>query len=228
MNNCVEIVVLVEGQTERIFVQKILSPYFVNKKIFLTPILLSKPGEKGGDVKFSRAQNDIGRHLKQRKDTWITLMVDYYGIENEWPGFEKSKQQSTHTKKAEIINQGTMEQIQKLFPNQNVTHRFIPYVSMHEIEALYFSDPVCLANKLNIKESKIISILAECGEPESINGNNETAPSKRLEKLFHRFQKTSTGIAIAEAIGITTMRKECPLFNTWLEKIETLGKYRNK
>jgi hypothetical protein len=225
MNNYAEIVILVEGQTEKIFVQKILVPYFYKKNIFLKPILLSKPGEKGGDVKFARAQRDIGVHLKQRKDTRITLMVDYYGIDSEWPGYKESKQKHTHTQKAEILNQKTKEKVNELFNDQNPARRFIPYVSMHEIESLYFSDPDCLAEKLKVKRLEIISILKKAGEPEAINSSRQTAPSKILESFYSKFKKTSTGIAIAESIGIEKMQNSCPIFDKWIKKIESLDNF---
>ncbi len=49
----------------------------------MTPIMISKPGQKGGDVKFARVKNDIGLYLKQGSDTLLTLFVDYYGIKKE-------------------------------------------------------------------------------------------------------------------------------------------------
>ena len=100
--------------------------------------------------------------------------------------------------------------------------RFIPYVSMHEIEALYFSDPAVLAARLGVRQKDIDDILREFGEPEQIDDNPQTAPSKRLEKLSDRFKKTTTGIVIAEAIGLEKIRKKCSVFNRWLTKIEDL------
>ena len=141
MNDFAEVVVLVEGQTELQFVADLLGPYLAREKVFLTPVILDKPGEKGGDVRFSRAKNDIGKYLKQRNDTYVTLMVDYYGINNDWPGYYDSKQQTEHTLKAEIMNMATAEEVRRRFPEQNPRRRFIPYVSMYEIEALFFSDP---------------------------------------------------------------------------------------
>jgi hypothetical protein len=64
------------------------------------------------------------------------------------------------------------------------------------------------------------AILHECGEPEKINDNSATAPSKRLESLSTRFQKTSTGVAIAKDVGIDAMRMACPLFNQWITRLE--------
>jgi hypothetical protein len=93
---------------------------------------------------------------------------------------------------------------------------------MYEIEALYFSDPAVLANKLGVRQKLIDAILHECGEPEAINNSNQTAPSKRLEKLSNKFKKTATGIAIAKEIGISKMRVACPLFDAWLTTLENL------
>lgn len=115
------------------------------------------------------------------------------------------------------------EAVKKLFPSHNSDSRFIPYVSMYELEALYFSDPPCLAEKLGVQQIKIDEILKECGEPEKINDHSTTAPSKRLVKLSDRFKKTSSGIAIAAAIGIPKMREACPLFNNWVTTLENLG-----
>ncbi len=223
MSDCAEVVVLVEGQTEQRFIKQVLAPYLAPSKVYLTPIVLDKPGQKGGDVKFSRARNDIGRHLKQRADTWISTLVDFYGIKPDWPGFAASKQLSDPAQKAATMNQATAVEVARLFPECRPETRFIPYVSMHETEALYFSDPACLASNLGVSRQRIDAILNECGEPEQINDRPDTAPSKRLEQLDERFKKTTTGIAIAEQIGIAKMRAACPIFDAWVGQISTLA-----
>ncbi len=226
MNDNVTVVVITEGPSDQAFVKNLLGPYLAEQGILLIPIILHTPGESGGDVRFARVKNDIEKHLKQRPDTFLTFLVDYYKIGSDWPGYAESNQQSTHTRKAEIINLATAEEAKRLFPKLNPTRRFIPYVSMHELEALYFSDPVCLAEKLGARQADIDAILAQCGEPEKINDNTDTAPSKRLKKLRKRigFKKTITGIAIAQAIGIPKMRSKCPLFHDWLTKLESLAR----
>ena len=64
MSNYTEVVVLVEGATGQCFIKELL-----------TPIILYKSGETWSDVKFARDKNDIGKHLKQRRNTYVTLMV---------------------------------------------------------------------------------------------------------------------------------------------------------
>jgi hypothetical protein len=222
MSEYAEVVLIVEGPTEQKFVKDLLAPYMHERGIFLTAIILDKPGEKGGDVKFARAKNDIEKHLKQRSDTFLSLMVDFYGIKSDWPGYEESRRQSCHLQKAKIMNEATATAVLNLLPNLKTEIRFIPYVSMHEIEALYFSDPATLAAGIGVRQKEIDAILAECGEPEKINHQAQKAPSKRLEKLSGNFKKTATGIAIAKNIGITSMRDGCPLFDAWLTKLESL------
>lgn len=223
MSKPVEIIILVEGPTEKNFVVQVLMEYLASRGIYVTPIVLSKPGQKGGDVKFSRAKNDIGLHLKQRRDTWITLLVDYYGIKSDWPGYHESKQESRHTLKAQIMNDATAEAVNKIFSDHEAARRFIPYVAMFEFEALLFSDPKILSEKLGKRQKDIDMILHQCGEPEKINDDPNTAPSKRLECLSDKFKKTTTGIDIAKAIGIAKMREACPLFDAWLDRIEGLA-----
>lgn len=105
----------------------------------------------------------------------------------------------------------------RIAPKNDLSH-----ISMHEFEAMLFSQPQILADQLQVPLSKIEKILTECGEPEKIDDSPHSAPSKRLENLSPRFKKTATGIAIAEAIGLVKIREQCPVFNNWLTQIEQL------
>jgi len=222
MSNPVIITAIVEGPTEQIFIRDILAPYLYQKEIYITPIIVTKPGQKGGDVKFSRVKNDIEKHLKQRPDTYLTLFIDYYGIKQDWPGVSDAKIINNPKEKAARINQATVQKVERLWPKYNPSTRFIPYIAMHEFEALLFSNSTILAQKLNVRKSNVDSILDECGEPENIDDSPQAAPSKRLESLSPQFKKTTTGIAIAKEIGLPTIREKCPIFNEWFTKIERL------
>ena len=217
-----EIIVIVEGLTEKIFIKDMVTPCLAQKGIYITPIEVSKPGQKGGDIRFARVKRDIELHLKQRHDTFVTLFVDYYGIRNDWPGIEAARLLKVPAQIAEVVNKATMEAVQSLFMETNPVRRFIPFIAVHEFETLLFSDAGILAAELGVKRAKVDAILKECGEPEKINNSNETAPSKRLEDLNDRFKKTSTGIAIARAVGLSKMRAACPLFDAWMTTLESL------
>jgi len=221
MNKYMEVIALVEGRTEQIFVERILAPYLSNKNIYMTATQISKPGQKGGDVKFSRAERDIGRFLKQRSDTYVTQFFDFYGLK-EWPELGSIKNQS-HTEKVHLLNKAALLQIAQRYEGFQAQERFIPFMAMHEFEALLFSDEAILANALAIDVNAVKAIVESCGEPEKINNNPATAPSKRLDQLkpSGKFKKATEGIFIAEQIGIDKIRQRCPLFNEWLTQLES-------
>lgn len=223
MNN-VEVYIVVEGQTEQIFVRDILAPEMAYKGIYLQPTQIGKPGQKGGDIRFERAQADIGKFLWQRPNTYITTMFDYYRLESGWPGKERTLGKHTSVEKATRIEDATFTRIKELFPDHNVEGRFIPYIEMYEFEALLFSDASILAGRLNVKTSKIEDILKECREPEEIDDGPNTSPSKRLISIDNSYRKSAMGKTISEAIGIQTIRQKCPHFNNWISKIEQLVK----
>lgn len=220
MSNYIQIVVIVEGKTEEIFIKSILAPYLAQKNIFMTPIIISKPGQKGGDVSFKRAIKDIKLHMKQRNDTYVSLFVDYYGIKNDWPGLGSAKSKTIPVEIAKVLNDATQKAIDSRLGDYDFSRRFVPNITVHEFESLLFSDAKELAEKLGVDKKDVDAILKRCGEPEKINNSSLTAPSKRLDKLYDRYKKTSTGITIANAIGIVKMREKCPVFDNWLKTVE--------
>lgn len=223
MSNFLEVVVLVEGQTEQKFVNDVLAPYMAVKGIYMIPIIISKKGQKGGDVKFQRVKTDICNHLKQRNNTIISTFVDYYGL-SEWPDKDKIKVHDTPEQIAHTLNSAAQKAIAEACENKNVRGRFIPFMAVHEFEALLFSDSEILSSYLSIYKSEVDKVIEECGSPEKINNSPQTAPSKRLERWARgRYGKTTSGIVIAKAIGIDKMRNQCPLFNLWLSKLESLA-----
>lgn len=59
----VRVHVICEGQTEEMFVKELLQPEFFPKGIYLNPMLVGKPGHKGGNFKFERLFTDVRNHL---------------------------------------------------------------------------------------------------------------------------------------------------------------------
>ncbi len=219
----IEVIAIVEGKTEQVFIESILRPYLANKQIYISATQVSKSGQKGGDVKFSRVKKDLAIHLKQRSDTYVTTFVDYYGIK-EWPAVDTLAVNLTPVQISESVNKATTKQVIELFAEQQAKRRFIPYIAMHEFEALLFSDTAILANELAINQQDIDDVLEQCGEPEAVNNSPQTAPSKRLDAwyVYNKFPKTTAGIAVAKRIGITKMREQCPVFNAWINSLEGL------
>lgn len=223
MSKTITVTVIVEGATEQNFVKDILAPYLGAKNVFMTPIILSKPGQKGGDVRFVRAKNDIARYLKQRKDAYVSLLVDYYGIGRDWPGLDSVQPGASPSDIASTICSETQSAIDAELAGDGSNLRFVPHIAVHEFEALLFSEPAALARAIRVDRQQIDVIIEECGEPEAIDNSPAMAPSKRIEQLYGRFKKTSDGIAIARDIGVERMRSMCPVFNDWLDRLESLA-----
>lgn len=110
------------------------------------------------------------------------------------------------------------------------SRKFIPYIQLHEIESLLFAGPEKMAQVFEKSEltAKFEQIVRECGGCEYINNNPENAPSKRIQNLFPGYKKGSSVNAhayrIAQRIGVSRMRAQCPHFDEWLAKLEQLGR----
>ena len=81
----VKIHVLVEGQTEETFVNRVLRSHFWPLGIYPYPRQLGKPGHPSGIVEYPRARADILATLNEDPDSFCTTMFDYYGMPNSWP-----------------------------------------------------------------------------------------------------------------------------------------------
>ncbi len=112
---------------------------------------------------------------------------------------------------------------------KDINHpRFVPYIQLHEFEALLLSDPSKFDWEF-IEHGAAIRRLAEmCAAyttPELIDDDPHHAPSKRIIKEIPEYEarKASAGPLIAAKIGLAVLRKKCPHFNDWLERIESLS-----
>ena len=222
MNKWVTLQIIVEGLSEQNFVNDLLVDYLACKNIAAYATQVSKPQQKGGDIRFERVKTDVLSFLRQRSDIVVSTFVDYYGL-HQWPGLDGISPRMTPSDIADALNGSAVLTLQKEYPELRVAERFIPYLAMHEFEALLFSDTEVLSNELNTSRKVFDDVLAECGSPEQINTIRETSPSHRLKALSQgRYKKSSTGIRIAKRIGIDKIREQCPLFDAWLKKIESL------
>jgi len=226
----VEVYIVVEGKTEQTFVRDVLAPYIASKGVYLTAIQIGKPGHKGGDITFERAQQDIVKLLQQRSSVYISTMFDYFRIEPSWPGVESIRlqieqgQQLTVIEKFCILQHAMVDKLKECNSALNIEQRFIPYIEMHEFEALLFSDIDILAEKLQVSSEKLKNSLIDYNSPEEINTEPAKAPSKRLEKLVKGYKKVIMGQIIAQSLGVPKIRQKCTCFDRWLKELEQLAK----
>ncbi|TYQ28745.1 DUF4276 family protein [Pseudanabaena sp. UWO311] len=219
--------ILVEGPTEEAFVKNILRQHLkclnINTKYSLVPTNRSK-GIGGGIANYAKVKNEINRLLKERNSQplILTTMFDLYALPNDFPKFEQASKILDPCLKVKALEFAFAKDINH--------YRFIPYIQLHEFEALIFTDLEELYKDFpdNDQYKKGIDrLLAECrrySSPELINQGVTTAPSKRLEKVIPKYKKLKTSLApqVVEKIGLAKIREKCPHFNQWITRLENL------
>lgn len=215
--------IICEGQTEEMFVRELLQSVFFNQGISLIPSLIGKPGHKGGNVKFERLFTDIRNVLMGDKKAYCTTFFDYYGLPKNFPGVSCPSEITTIDKKAQHLTSCLYKKMEDKLGNE-VARRFIPYVQMHEFEALLFSETSDFAkgiDRLTVADD-LSKIRKDFDSPEMINNSPDTAPSKRIKNVVPDYEKPLMGSLAALEIGVDKIREQCALFDQWLEKIEAL------
>jgi hypothetical protein len=175
--------VICEGQSEEMFVNEVLSSHFVSKQIYLLPSLIGKPGHKGGNVRIARLLTDMRARLGDT-DAYCTTFFDFYGLPAEFPGKQEALGLASVDDKARSVCDGFAADVETAF-GRAARKRLLPYVQMHEFEALLFSDPATLAVGLgrNDLTEPFTRIRARYDTPEGINDSPETAWLSSLEQL---------------------------------------------
>ena len=222
MTNYIRLNITTEGATETEFVKEVLDKHLRPFGIFCTPrnVKVGK-GKRGGIGTYAKAKNDIQQWIKSEKtkDVRFTTMFDFYALPKDFPGYANAQKLVNPYHKVECIEKALTEDIKD--------DRFIPYIQLHEFEALLFSDLDAFLFMYEDKKQAVESlknILSKSpynGNPELINEKRETAPSHRIKNAIPAYDKT-TGSLLADSITIKVIRSKCDHFNKWLTKLENL------
>ncbi len=205
-----KVLILVEGYAEEKFVNAVLKPHFEPKGIFVIPRNLKGVG------KYTIIRDEVNRLLKDSSARLVTTMIDLYRIPSDFP--QKYTLAKTHkgVQKVIILEDGFKQDIDR--------ENFLPYLQLHEFEALLFSD-VSMFSKLKDVGSKIKffeKVVQEIENPEDINDVPNTSPAERIKRILPHYIKDISGIIVAQHIGLEKMREKCPHFHEWIKKIELL------
>ena len=219
------LLVLVEGQTEEGFVNSVLSEYLYSVGYTSVRAHLlgnaSQHTRSGGIVPWELGQRDILDDLLHDRGAIVTTMVDYYALSETWPGRADAAMRQTAGEKAATVQEAVLQQITGSLSNFS-PERFIPYVVMHEFEALLFSNPDRFADGIGEPSlgASFLNIRSEFQTPEHINDSPATHPSKRITNLLKSYRKPRMGLLAVQSIGLDTIRTECPLFDKWITRLE--------
>lgn len=231
------LLVEVEGQTEEEFVKNVLRPHLlalgyerVDARILGDA---RQRDRRGGITNWPSASKDILRHLHEDRGRIVTTMVDYYALpsfENGgWPGRKHAGGLVGASRRAEAVEDALLADIISRMSKGFDPSRFVPFVTMHEFEALLFSDCERLAAALEEPglTRTLSGIRAIFATPEDINDSRETAPSKRLISVMRGagkiYDKVVHGFLAFEDIGLDKVRAECLHFDGWLRRLEALA-----
>ena len=206
--------VSVEGQTEEGFVKQVLVDHLRARRGESVPIVLGRArgGARGGNVSSDRLVSEMAT-LYHSFDV-VTSLVDFYGFRDK--GARTVQELETHLL-GEIA-----ERVGHAWDERKV----VPYVQRHEFEGLLFSDVDPFATQIDFPHgcaAQLRAVREQFSTPEDINDDPLTAPSKRIASIIPRYGKVLHGPIVAGEIGLDTIRAECPRFNAWMTRLESLG-----
>ena len=224
------LLVHVEGQTEEQFVNELLAPYLYGHGFTRVSARLignaRKRYRRGGISAWSTVRKEIASHLKEDSGCLATTMVDYYGMpetgSRAWPGRLQASRLASSSEKAKTVENALSEDIALEMGSDFDQKRFIPYVAMHEFEALLFSDCDGFGQGIGRPEltPRFQEIRDQFASPEEIDDSPDTAPSRRVVELVSGYQKPLMGSLAALQVGLDAIRSACPQFRRWLELLE--------
>ncbi len=191
--------IICEGPTEQSFVKNILAPEFPN--------LILKPYNFKGNIPYPTVLKAILVFLSTRPaNSYCTTFIDFYGLPPGYPAFG-----SSHAD----IERAVQEDVEGRIGSA----RFRAYLSLHEFEALLFSDTAALSEAMQAPGAAFAlnRIRMQFRTREQINDQRDTAPSRRIKAVHSPFNKRVDGISAAQAIGLPRMTAECPHFAKWIE-----------
>ncbi len=219
--------IIVEGQTEETFVNLTLKPYLSRFSIGVSARVVTTKKERGtkyrgGLSTYFKAKRDISLWIKQDRnpDVRFTTMFDLYGLPPDYPGYKSAAARDDPYQRVEALEDA--------LGNDISDQRFIPYIQLHEFEALILSDPRQLDSQFDNRAdgiARLVTMVSQFPSPEHINDNANTAPSKRIIREIPEYEgrKASAGPIVTEKIGLSTLRSKCSHFAGWLDKLESLG-----
>jgi len=226
-----QVIFYVEGYTELEFVNEIIGPHLSGLGIIWhKPILVSNSVRKdrtvrGGVRKYDPIRKDLRRLLAQYHgaDFTFTTILDYYGLPEDFP-------------LRNVPLPGVVTPLDKVQAIENAWRkdidddRFLPNLLLHEYETLILARPESLLAAYPEARQAINHLQEDISgfrNPEDINDNPVTSPSKRIIRAldaYHiRYDKVTGGALAVLELGLHTIRKECPKFDAWLKKLESLA-----
>jgi len=217
------LLLVVEGAAEQQFVMSVLAPHLAACGITVPKPRLPLTGKsgRGGIVNYEHAKRAITSWTRQEKGTDVAFstMFDLYKLPSNFPGHADAKSKG--------LPYAVVDSLERSLKDDIGDDRFIPYIQLHEFEAILFTDPQALLGPFTDRKKEVAElskVVDQLGNPEEIDDGESTSPSKRIIKLIPEYRGAKRAVAhsIARQIGIDRIREACKHFNDWLTKLEEL------
>ena len=209
----IRLAITVEGDTEENFVKGTLARHLRSRGVAATPILIGRASAAnvgGGNVTIERLSRDVAT-LYHSFDA-VSTLVDFYGF--------RGKESRT----AEALEAVLLERVRSMIRRSWDDRKVVPYVQKHEFEGLLFADVAAFAavgaNPAAI--AQLAAVRAAFATPEDIDDHPTTAPSKRIAAAVSGYKKNADGPLVADRVGLAKIRAQCPRFDSWLTRLESL------
>ncbi|MCF8089784.1 MAG: DUF4276 family protein [Desulfotignum sp.] len=227
-----------EGQTEERFVKEVLAAYLGGKGVWADArsVLTSKNNRLGIEYRggwrresaYAAVKKDICAWMKEDRnpDVCFSTMFDLYALPKDFPGYGQAYQEADPYRRVSLLEKALSADINGTLDDT----RFVSYIQLHEFEALLLADPEQLKWEFLEHDRPIQRLVdmvsREGGNPELINDNETTAPSKRIIAEIHEYagSKATSGPLVADKIGMETLCRRCRHFKEWIETLVALGK----
>lgn len=207
--------ILVEGDTEELFVKRLMGPYFTGR------LWIQAINQQGGfNRKYAPLHKTLKSLLHSSDGNRVTTLVDYYAFPTDAPGMGTRPNSNSLEKVLHVQREWKA--------HYAAQHWFEPFLALHELEAWVFAAPEVLPKRLGEmdRERDMANLVRSANGPEGINDSPQTSPSHRLVGLFPgtgtmpAYNKKIDGLAVLEEIGIDHIRQKCPHFNSWIKGLE--------
>lgn len=215
------IIIICEGQTEQVFCDRTLGPYFIAKEYHIQAPTIKHT--RGGIVKWQILKKQIETHLETDRSAFVTTLIDYYGLyqKHDFPNWEIAERIEEKNQRMNVLEIAMKNDIIDSFRN-----RFVPYLQLHEFEGLLFNEVDIFHQQIPktdlIGVPELLQIFQEYNNPEMINNNKHTSPSHRLQRIIAGYNKVVYADILAEAIGLHRIKQKCPRFSNWIGVLENL------
>jgi hypothetical protein len=221
------LVVYAEGQTEELFVNRILRNHLalfgVNvERPILAATSREASGQRGEFVNWDAIEFDLRRIFADDADPHlrVTTLLDAYAMPTSVPGYESSVN--------DIRSPESIDRIEAAWRRHFDEPRFVPYIQRHEFETLVLADSNAIKAifpNFSAPIDELTRAISGFTSIEDVDDGPSIHPSARLAMAIQGYgmRKPDHALFILQQADMGRIRHACPRFDAWLQRWENWG-----